>query len=153
MSAQVNQRLGVRRIRDLGLKLVEYSDRSGPCWLWLGSKVHDGYGRIFTGGEDKLAHVVSYEFYVGPVPDDLILDHTCRNRPCINPAHLEPVTYAENTRRGNAPTALVGRLGRCRKGHDLPGGGLCALCRKAAQRACYLRRLARAAIGSAKGVA
>lgn len=139
----VTRRLGIHRVRDLGQKLVVYSDRTGDCWLWLGSTTHDGYGRTFVGGKDRLAHVVSYEFHVGPIPGGLTLDHKCRVRHCINPAHLEPVTIGENTRRGNAPTALVAKLGRCQRGHDLAGGGRCPVCLKAAQRAWYERKLAK----------
>ncbi len=74
------------------------------CWQWIGSLNKDGYGkmgfRINGVYVTKRAHIVSYEHFRGPVPDGCELDHECRFRPCINPAHLEPVTHLENMRRG-----------------------------------------------------
>lgn len=62
-----------------------------------------------------LAHRKSYEILVGPIPGGLTIDHLCRNRACINPAHMEPVTNAENTRRAAALRT------HCIKGHPLEG--------------------------------
>lgn len=80
-------------------------DRRGfdECWQWTGSLVADGYGQIWTSGPQRerlWAHRYAYELLVGPVPEGLCIDHLCRNRGCVNPAHMEPVTLAENTRRG-----------------------------------------------------
>ena len=59
------------------------------CWRWDLSKKADGYGQVWVNGTVKLAHRISYEIHVGPIPDGLVLDHLCRNRACINPQHLE----------------------------------------------------------------
>lgn len=134
---RVHDRLGVRRTRDVGRRLEAHSVAAGDCRLWLGSKTSDGYGRISVGGRDRLAHVVAFERRLGPVPQGLVLDHTCRVRHCIAVEHLEPVTQAENTRRGE----LSNRSGKCRRGHSVPDGGRCRTCRAAAQRAWYERKL------------
>lgn len=52
-----------------------------------------------------------------PIPAGMHLDHTCRNRGCVNPAHLEPVTQRENTLRGMAPNAMAIKTGKCCRGH------------------------------------
>lgn len=72
------------------------------CWLWAGAPGKNGYGRISVENTVRYAHRVSYETFVGPIPQGLTIDHLCRVRMCINPGHLEPVTLAENTRRENA---------------------------------------------------
>lgn len=137
---RVHDRLGLRRTRDVAARLERHSAPDGECRVWLGSKTSDGYGRISVGGRDRLAHVVAYERHVGPVPSGLVLDHTCRVRHCINPMHLEPVTVEENTARG----ALGALRATCRRGHELPKGGRCLVCRAAAQRAWYERKLQQA---------
>lgn len=81
------------------------------CWPWVGHVNAYGYGNfIWQGG--RLAHRFAYELVIGPIPDGLDLDHTCHSsarcdspgnscphRRCVNPAHLEPVTFQENARR------------------------------------------------------
>jgi hypothetical protein len=80
-------------------------DAETGCWLWTGQINHAGYGRFAMprsqpGQRERLAHRMTWEMAVGPVPEGLQLDHLCRRRSCVNPDHLEPVTSAENTRRG-----------------------------------------------------
>lgn len=78
---------------------IEPQEDSG-CWVWVAGKSPLGYGRFGVGSNTYLAHRIVYEALVGPVPDGLELDHLCRNPSCVNPGHLEPVTHAENMRRG-----------------------------------------------------
>lgn len=73
-----------------------------PCWIWRGWNSANGYGKVKIGGRAHMAHRAIYECLVGPIPAGRVLDHLCRNRACCNPAHMEPVTVRENTRRGNA---------------------------------------------------
>ena len=75
-------------------------DRSGDCWVWTGSRTGAGYGQVWSRRGNRGVHRIVYEQLVGPIPDGLVIDHLCRNRSCCNPAHLEPVTMAENVRRG-----------------------------------------------------
>ena len=116
----------------------------GDCWVWTRSIV-DGYARLSIGGKECLAHRVTYELSRGAVPTWLTLDHLCRNRACINPAHLEPISQAENTRRGMSPSAVAGRTGLCPLGHQLsPVGGRarCKVCHAKRQREWYERKCA-----------
>lgn len=75
------------------------------CWLWVGRTAHgrdyDDYGILDFDQKPRRAHRVSYTLFVGPIPDGMVLDHLCRRKECVNPAHLEVVTMAENTYRGH----------------------------------------------------
>lgn len=110
------------------------------CWLWWGRRTEDGYG-IF--GIPKRAHRVAYELFIGPIPDGMQLDHLCRVRHCVNPAHLEVVTGKENTLRGNTITGLNAQKTHCPANHplegdnlyiDARGGRACVICRREAVR-------------------
>jgi hypothetical protein len=81
------------------------------CWEWTASQTSGGYGSFTVPGLSAQAHRVAYLLLTGPIPEGLHLDHLCRNKLCVNPDHLEPVTQAENNRRaGEART-------HCASGH------------------------------------
>lgn len=90
---------------------------SSDCWEWTAHRDKCGYGRMCTEGKLQSAHRLAYEAAVGPIPKGLELDHLCRNRGCINPEHLEPVTHRENMLRGLAG-AWQRATTHCPHGHE-----------------------------------
>lgn len=124
-----------------------------PCWVWFGTIDHRGYPQTAKNGKTARAHRVIYEALVGAIPEGLTLDHLCRVKACVNPAHLEPVTRGENTLRGTSPTALNARKTVCLNGHPFDrirpdGARTCRQCRarrgrETRQRAAVRRALLR----------
>jgi hypothetical protein len=127
-----------RSVLERLLSHVEIADDG--CWVWTGSLDDNGYARFTVSAEQraKPAYRVAYELIAGPVPDGLTLDHLCRNRACVNPEHLEPVTQGENVMR--SPLSVSGRNIRkthCPRGHAYDrrrpnGSRRCSRCDKAA---------------------
>ena len=112
----------------------------GQCWEWIGARNDAGYGQIWDGDKVIYAHRVSYEFANGPIPGGLVIDHLCRTPACVNPAHLEPVTNAENVRRGMEVSELIHRRkAHCPLGHAYDGiyngQQICRTCINAQKRA------------------
>lgn len=116
-------------------------DLNTGCMVWTGSLNRTGYGTIGIEGKSYLVHRVSWESVNGPVPSGLVLDHLCRNPPCFNPTHLEPVTnYVNVVIRGQGAAAKNLKKTRCHKGHPLmpdpkrPGWRYCLVCESARKR-------------------
>lgn len=100
------------------------------CWVWQ-KTLNGGYGQFGikdgsrkSGWRTVRAHRYTYELFVGPIPNGLVIDHLCRNRACCNPAHLEPVTNRVNCLRGESPLAENARKTHCQNGHELSGWNL-----------------------------
>jgi len=118
---------------------VEDCGYVSPCWRWVGQISQSGYAlyhpKIREGS--RFGHRMCYEALVGPIPEGPQLDHLCRNRFCINPHHLEPVTCRVNLLRGIGPTAKNAAKTHCPHGHEYANENLrfykgCRLCRKCA---------------------
>lgn len=94
-------------------------DASG-CWTWTGAKTAGGYGTfILARGDTRTtAHRVAYRELVGEFDDDLVVDHLCGVRCCVNPAHLEPVTQAENLHRCESASTVNATKTHCPLGHE-----------------------------------
>lgn len=103
--------------RDRIQRILDRVERGPSCWTYPAYTV-GGYPRVKVKGRARLVMRVVYEALVGPIPNGLELDHLCRNRGCVNPLHLEPVTHQENVRRGVGPTAINARKTRCIHGHE-----------------------------------
>lgn len=96
---------------------IEVNPKTG-CWEWGDTLNESGYGRFWPASKDEvLAHRHSYEALVGPIADGMVIDHLCRVRRCVNPGHLEQVTQAENTRRGDAGAHNAAKT-HCPQGHE-----------------------------------
>ncbi len=96
------------------------SERKDPeaCWPWKGSIAGGGYGMFWFEGRMVLAH--RWAFLQGrEIPEGTELDHLCRNRACVNPGHLEPVTHMENIDRGRRKRRVQNRCGKC--GREVEG--------------------------------
>jgi len=103
----------------------EKVNKTETCWLWQAVKIN-GYGQFNVKSRKRTyAHRFSYELLKGKIPESKYLDHLCRVRNCVNPAHLEPVTHRENVLRGEGRAAKNSKKTHCPKGHPYSGYNLC----------------------------
>lgn len=122
---------------------------NNDCWNWTAYK-HRGYAYLRVNGRTQRAARYFYKTLIGEIPDGLELDHLCRNKVCVNPDHLEPVSHRENVLRGIGPTAENAKRVACKYGHALADHNLimakrhrarrCRICKNAIQSAWKKRR-------------
>ena len=127
---------------------LKHVEKTENCWNWIGSISTEGYGNLGRNingkGVNYKAHRYAYQNSVGPIPDGMCLDHICRNRRCVNPAHLRVVTRRENAIQNSlGRTAVNAKKTHCPKGHPYDGvytwpskkgNRYCLLCRRANNR-------------------
>lgn len=116
------------------------------CWEWTGLVKSNGYGHMNINHTSKYAHRLAYEHFVGPIPHGLTIDHLCRKRSCVNPAHMEVVTRGENARRGMVNRTIKAA---CPHGHPYAGENVyveprgprrCRICKRAQNSASRARK-------------
>lgn len=151
-SRSIEERFWEKVNKDGGVS--DHAPSLGKCWLWEGFLDSDGYGKIKKGGcthKKITAHRLSLTLSGVKLKKNLVVDHLCRNRRCVNPKHLEQVTWGENVYRGFNPMAMNARKTHCPKGHEYDklntyinpkGQRICRKCTAMHQRA-YKARLRR----------
>lgn len=122
------------------MRCVVYQDGPLPtqCWIRNTAPTPNGYTVVTVWKTPIKAHNLSYQIFVGAIPQGLELDHLCRVRACCNPEHLEPVTRRENWLRGESPNRIAHTTNVCKRGHNLlvtgyispTGVRKCRQCRK-----------------------
>lgn len=134
----------MRKVQPISERFWSKVDASGECWEWLAGKDIHGYGKFGPRpGTSVGAHRMAYYLMVGDIPEGMQLDHLCRNRACVNPAHLEPVSPRTNYLRGVGPVAVNHAKEVCDSGHPFTventyirpnGNRMCRECHRAANR-------------------
>lgn len=119
---------------------VSGTDRDS-CVRWIASVDKHGYGQFRFRGTTYRTHRAAYILLVGEIPEGMDLDHLCSDPRCVNPDHLEPVTHAENVRRGNAGRNWAAKT-HCPRGHEYTPDNVIRHCQSGARvcRTCDLER-------------
>lgn len=157
-------RVGSSNARPVKERLLDkVREGESGCWVFEGYINPGGYGAMLDGdGRTRTAHRISYEIFVGPIPEGRQLDHVCHtldkdcpggrscpHRRCVNPAHLEPVTQRENKLRGVSFSAVNAAKTHCANDHEYtpentyyrtPTHRVCRTCNNAAAQAYYRRK-------------
>lgn len=108
----------------VGSFIFQLMKKSDECWTLTTVPYKNGYSFFKFNKKRVVGHRFAYRLIRGPIPAGLQLDHLCRNRQCVNPFHLEPVTQKENLLRGEGIAAKNARKLICKRGHVLAGENL-----------------------------
>lgn len=123
-------------------------DSDKDCFLWVRTCPATDYVTLSVAGKSVPVHRLAYELHRGPIPRGLFIDHLCRVKRCVNPAHLEAVPNGVNVLRGYGPSALNFRKTHCEQGHEFTpentmerenGWRRCRICRKASEELAKIR--------------
>ncbi|MEQ6899254.1 HNH endonuclease signature motif containing protein [Microbacterium sp. KR10-403] len=119
--------------------IAKFDITESGCWQWTAA-TRKGYGAFAVRhGYVVQAHRASFRHFIGPIPDDMVLDHLCRNPLCVNPKHLDPVPQGVNLVRGDGWSGRNIRKTHCPSGHEYSaentytppsGGRYCRTCRQ-----------------------
>jgi hypothetical protein len=132
-------------VQEVAARFWSHTAYAGDCIVWTAAYVHDGYGLFKVNRKMVRAHRFAYELAHGPIPAGFVINHICRNRCCVNPAHLEGVLPKENSFHAMSlsPPNLNRKKTVCPAGHQYSeantyrepdGGRQCRECRKVATR-------------------
>lgn len=141
--------------------LQRMESQENGCIYFTGAITNRGYGTIWVDGRNDLAHRAAYEYFVGPIPSGMTVDHVCHNedpscdggngclhRRCVNGDHLEAKTRGENVLAGTGASAVNARKTHCIQGHEFTpentymykGRRQCVACTQARSRKHYRTR-------------
>lgn len=120
------------------LKKIDFKN---GCWIWKAALNNSGYGIFGMKPKLLLAHRVSYELFVSPIPYDLVIDHVCKNTKCVNPEHLRLLSHAKNSCIRKGGLQIIDGKEYCQNRHLFYGENIyiegkkrrCRICRKAKQ--------------------
>ena len=99
-------------------------EKTDSCWNWKGGVMSSGYGSFNLNKKSVLVHRYSYEILKHMIPKNLVIDHKCKNKLCVNPEHLEVVTQKENVLRGDSFMSTNAKKTHCPQGHEYLGENL-----------------------------